>query len=184
MSVTNGNGHEPRDTLAPYQGTKVTLKGIFDRWGTVARLGKTALIQMAEISTSDGKEIEYEHLWLQNAGMLAEHQISPGDRIRCTVQVWPYYTRVDGSTESVKRYSVRFPSEVEVIFREGSSALKIPNPVPAPTSPPPPASDEPDQQEEESAAVGDPLEEAELVRRTAEQVGGWDRLRRWIDVLR
>jgi hypothetical protein len=186
--------------LGPYCDKRIRVTATFERYGCryglYGRSVETALVRHVALETSG--DIVAEHTWLPSARGLRDLGLRGGDRIAFEATVGKYQKRVEaeGPTKLVVTYGLRSPSDITLLSRltrlpaseEAGDEIEDcepcnndPEPVPPEAAPPaepttPPAAAAP-------SAAGDPVAMIATVKRTAEFVGGWDRLRQLVDLL-
>jgi hypothetical protein len=96
---------ERRDHLADYVDQRITVTGLFDKFGLQVagvRQWRTALLQdlYAEV---EGKQIDIGHIWVQNAEAMKNLGLAYGDRLRCNCRVGAYKKRLNTPNKETLR---------------------------------------------------------------------------------
>ena len=193
--------HDFNARLAPYCDKRFRVTVTFERYGCRydqhGRSVETALVR--QVALEDSGDILAEHTWIPTARGFRELALQAGDRLRFEATVGKYQKRVEseGPTKLVVAYGLRSPSDIALLSRltrlppmedvndEDVDCEPCDDPAPgaaAPaeavprTEPTIPTAGAPSE-------CSDPLVLITTVKKTAEFVGGWDRLRQLVDLL-
>ncbi len=185
--------------LAPYCDKRIQVTATFERFGCRydqhGRSVETALVR--HVALEGTRDILAEHTWIPTARGFRDLALRSGDRVGFEATVGKYQKRVEeeGPTKLVPAYGLRNPSDIRLLSRltrtpheeEADDADEDCQPCDEPPSADPeavrPAEPVAVPAIPTASAGNDPLAVIATVKQTALLVGGWDRLRQFVDLL-
>ncbi len=181
MDETQANG------LAKLYGKRLRFTGVFERYGNrfdyYNRSRQTLLL--GDICEEGSSEVLSPHVWIQDASLFAD--LEKGDKVsfEATVDRYNKPLKEEGPNKYVVAYNLNRPSDVSIV---SVPALRVRPEPPAQPKPAQPKYAEPPTEAKMQVAAkpettSDPSQLIALVQRTADECGGWDKLKMLVNLL-
>lgn len=114
-------------SIEDYQGKRITVTGVFDRYGMTTTSGTTALVHAVEL---EGEKL-LDHAWVQQAENFFQYDMRRGERVQFSAVVlsykkWLALVRKDGAKYEI-RYGLQRPTEIILLERPGEEPRRTAN---------------------------------------------------------